>query len=71
MNYGCVVDFYLSIFWSQIVYKTIFAEWKSSNDVTIMTIYDYNEGQIAAIIICGSLLFGLFVCMGMCGVLYG
>jgi len=36
-----------------------------------MTIYDYNEGQIAAIIICGSLLFGLFVCMGMCGVLYG
>ncbi len=36
-----------------------------------MTIYDYNEGQIAAIIICGGLLFGLFVCMGMCGVLYG
>ena len=34
-------------------------------------IYDYDEGEIAAIIICGGLILGLVVCMGMCGVLYG
>ena len=43
----------------------------SQYTLTMANIYDYDEGEIAAIIICGGLLLGLVVCMGMCGVLYG
>ena len=70
-----IVNIWWVLIWKMVSLHVALFHWYKFNSsqytLTMANIYDYDEGEIAAIIICGGLLLGLVVCMGMCGVLYG